>query len=262
MKFIKMQGCGNDYVFINKVDLSATSDISNLARSLSKYHFGIGSDGLVVYSCDSINSFSMEIYNKDGSIGNTCGNALRCLGWLFTNYHYTNRNTFVIKTRTNTTTVYSSEDKIKVDMGEFECQSLSYHLHVNDEIYNLCLFDIGNPHAILFVDNLDTFDFENLAPAISNHSDFVGNINVEIVEVIDEDNIRMRVYERGSNETLSCGTGACAAAIAAIRLKGLNHYVNVLTPGGTLIVEYVEHLNRVYLSGDVKVVFEGEYYEN
>ncbi len=276
MKFTKMQGCGNDYVYINGFNEKISQEKKpEIVRKISDRHFGIGSDGAIFINPSSQADFEMEMYNADGSRSEMCGNGIRCVG----KYVYDH-----LMTKETDITVISA-GKVKylnllVDNGKvFEVcvnmdepildasqipvisdknQVINEPITVQDKEYYMTCVSMGNPHAVVFMDNIKDLDIDSIGPYFENHTCFPNRTNTEFVEVIDKNHINMRVYERGTGETLACGTGCCASVVACI----LNHmtddsvYVNVL--GGTIKVSWDRTKNKVYMTGPAVTVFEGE----
>ena len=276
MKFTKMQGCGNDYVYINGfVEKISQEEKPEIVRKISDRHFGIGSDGAIFINPSSQADFEMEMYNADGSRSEMCGNGIRCVG----KYVYDN-----LMTKETDITVISA-GKVKylnllvdngkvfevcVNMGEpilnalqipvisDKNQVINEPITVQDKEYHMTCVSMGNPHAVVFMDHIKDLDIDSIGPYFENHTCFPNRTNTEFVEVIDKNHINMRVYERGTGETLACGTGCCASVVACI----LNHmtddsvYVNVL--GGTIKVSWDRTKNKVYMTGPAVTVFEGE----
>ncbi|WP_455714041.1 diaminopimelate epimerase [Anaerosporobacter sp.] len=277
MKFTKMQGCGNDYVYINcfEDDIDITNP-SELAIKLSDRRFGIGSDGLILIQRSHVASCRMDIYNSDGSRAEMCGNGIRCVA----KYVYENgierKTDFLIETLSGIKSVsLLVEDdrvkKVKVDMGSpfLEASQIPVisdkkvfidELVVIDErSYYLTCVSMGNPHAVIFVDDLSKIDVKEIGEKIENHKLFPKRTNVEFIQVIDRSTIDMRVWERGSGETLACGTGACAAVVAGVLNERVSDEVTVRLLGGELEINYDRIANKVWMTGPAIRVFEGEF---
>ncbi|WP_455718942.1 diaminopimelate epimerase [Anaerosporobacter sp.] len=277
MKFTKMQGCGNDYVYINcfedEIDITNPSE---LAKKLSDRRFGIGSDGLILIQRSHVASCRMDIYNSDGSRAEMCGNGIRCVA----KYVYENgierKTDFLIETLSGIKSVsLLVEDdrvkKVKVDMGSpfLEASQIPVisdkkvfidELVVIDErSYYLTCVSMGNPHAVIFVDDLSKIDVKEIGEKIENHKLFPKRTNVEFIQVIDRSTIDMRVWERGSGETLACGTGACAAVVAGVLNERVSDEVTVRLLGGELEINYDRIANKVWMTGPAIRVFEGEF---
>ncbi len=277
LAFTKMSACGNDYIYFNCLDGNEITSPESLAVSLSHRHFGIGGDGVVLMEKSDVADVKMRMYNLDGSEGRMCGNALRCIG------KYVYENGFVPKT-TMTVETLSGIKEVKlfvqngvvdfatVDMGKAILDPeqipvkirglqfnnvLNYPVTIDEKEYSITCVSMGNPHAVVFWNNLDNLDIEKIGPAFEYSPLFPERVNVEFVQIINTTTLKMRVWERGSGETWSCGTGACAAAVAAI----LNGYCNkdkqitVKLKGGDLLIKYTD--DSVYLSGKAEKVYEG-----
>lgn len=274
MKFTKMQGTGNDYVYINGMR-EDIDDGSDLAIRLSNRNFGIGSDGLILIKSSEVADFYMDMYNADGSRGKMCGNGIRCVGKYVYDKGLTKKTNITVETGSGVKdlTLHITEGKVSsvtVDMGEpitnpkdipvlIEAEEIiGMPVDIEGHKFNMTCVSFGNPHAVVYVDNTEEVKVEGLGPLFENHKMFPDRVNTEFVQVIDEDTINMRVWERGSGETLACGTGACASAYACIRGGKTNNKVTVNVLGGQLIIEYDDSSNRVYMTGPAVTVFEGE----
>lgn len=274
MKFTKMHGAGNDYVYVNGIT-EVPQNLADLSRAVSNRHFGIGADGLVIITASDTCDFGMRIFNADGSEAEMCGNASRCIGKYLYENKLTDKTTLSLETKAGTKTLnlHLLGDHVKsvtVDMGEpvltpaaLGIQSPKEKL-VNEPLkvgcleYSITCVSMGNPHAVIFVENLEDLDIETIGPEIESHPLFKYRTNTEFVEIISPQLIKMRVWERGSGETLACGTGACAALVAS-HLNGLcGRSASVMLPGGQLELEWREDDNRVYMTGPAVIVFEGE----
>ena len=274
MKFTKMQGCGNDYVYVDCTK-NLIDNIPETARKVSDRHFGIGSDGLILIRPSKEADFMMDMYNYDGSRSQMCGNGIRCVGKYVYDYGLTDKSHIKIETLSGVKDLelFVEEGKVQsvtVDMGKpILTPSLipvdldmdmviNEPLLVNGEIYKITCVSMGNPHAVVFVEDTKNVPIEIVGPLFENHEIFPERVNTEFIHVIDHTHIDMRVWERGSGETLACGTGACASVIACI-LNGLtDHEVRVTLLGGDLIVRYDEKVDLVYMTGPAVKVFEGE----
>ena len=276
MKFTKMQGLGNDYVYVNcfkeKID-----DPSELARRISDRHFGVGSDGLIMINPSEKADFEMEMYNADGSRGEMCGNGIRCVAKYVYDYGLTDKTNISVETlggiKYLDLTVEDGKVKmVKVDMGRPELKpskvpvtadgdmAVDVPILVGDEEYRMTCVSMGNPHAVVFVEcDVREFPLEEAGPKFENHERFPNRVNTEFVRVIDRHTAEMRVWERGSGETLACGTGACAAAVACV-LNGLTEdEVTVRLLGGDLQIRWDREKDTVYMTGPAEVVFDGEW---
>ncbi len=273
LEFTKMHGCGNDYIYINCFEREIESP-EKLAVTLSDRHFGIGGDGIVLICRSSIADAKMRMFNLDGSEGKMCGNAIRCVA----KYLYDNglciKDRIKIETLSGIKTLDVNTENgfvtsVKVDMGRAELDPskipvllpgdrvINAPLKVRNQTYGITCVSMGNPHAVVFLDDVDSLNLTELGPCFENHEVFPERVNTEFVRVIDRNTLKMRVWERGSGETLACGTGACAAAVASV----LNGYCNkgedirVLLAGGELIINYTD--DRVLMTGGCVKVFEG-----
>lgn len=277
MKFTKMQGIGNDYVYIDDTKNMITN-ASELAIKISDRHFGVGSDGLILIKSSDKADFFMDMYNSDGSRGKMCGNGIRCVGKYVYDYGLTDSRILKIETLSGVKTLELTieNDKVSlvtVDMGApiFEPHKIPVisdkNILLNEPVivdgveYRITCMSMGNPHGVVFVDNTDEFPVKDIGPFFENHILFPDRVNTEFVQVMNRNHIRMRVWERGSGETLACGTGACAAAIASI-LNGLtDNEVKVSLLGGDLYIRYDRDANLVYMTGPAVTVFEGEIHD-
>ncbi len=285
MKFTKMQGLGNDYVYVNCLE-EKVNDPSETARYVSDRHYGIGADGLILICPSEKADFEMMMYNADGSRGEMCGNGIRCVAKYVYDYGLTDKTSISIETLggikyLDLTVEDGKAVQIRVDMDVPELRAERIPIHVNaangdaktpadagrviDEPiavdgmeYRMTGVSMGNPHVVVFLDDVKNMDIQKIGPKFENHERFPNRINTEFVRVIDRQTIEMRVWERGSGETLACGTGACAAAVASI-LNGLaERKVTVKLLGGDLLVEWDEKSKRVYMTGPAVTVFDGE----
>ena len=260
MKFTKMQGLGNDYIYINCFEEQVINP-SALSIRISDRHFGVGSDGLVlIRPCDSAD-FEMKMYNADGSEAEMCGNASRCIGKYVYDRRLTRKSSVSLKTGAGIKRLIIRDENgkaasVRVDMGQPEIGPLNETLSAGGKTYTFTRVSMGNPHAVIFVDNADIYDVHTIGKLIENHPLFPNRTNVEFATVIDRGHIRMRVWERGSGETLACGTGACATLVAAAA-SGLTEKKAVLKlNGGDLLIEWKDGI--VYQEGPAEFVFDGE----
>ena len=256
MKFTKMHGIGNDYVYVNCFKETVT-DPAAVARFVSDRHFGIGSDGLILIKPSDIADCEMDMYNLDGSQGAMCGNGIRCVAKYAYDYGIVNKTSISVATKSMGSPILTARQIPVVSTSE---QVISKPLDVNGTTYNITAVSMGNPHAIVYMDELDTLEIEKIGPQFENHIAFPDRINTEFVKVIDRHTLQMRVWERGSGETLACGTGACAVAVAST----LNELVEEDTPvtvkllGGDLQILWNRQENLVYMTGPATTVFDGE----
>lgn len=274
MKFVKMHGCGNDYVYVDCTK-KLIDNIPETARRLSDRHYGIGSDGLILIRPSKEADFMMDMYNYDGSRSQMCGNGIRCVGKYVYDNGLTDKKHIKVETLSGVKNLelFIEDGKVQsvtVDMGKpILTPSLipvdldmdmviNEPITVNGEIYKITCVSMGNPHAVVFVEDTKNIPLEIIGPLFENHEIFPERVNTEFVHVINRTHIDMRVWERGSGETLACGTGACASVMACI-LNGLtDHEVRVTLLGGDLIVRYDEKVDIVYMTGPAVTVFHGE----
>ncbi len=274
MKFTKMQGCGNDYVYINCFE-EKVEDAPALARKVSDRHFGIGADGLVLIKPSSRDDFTMEMYNADGSQGKMCGNAIRCVGKYVFDHKMTKKRELAVETLAGTKylSLNVSGDKVSevtVLMGVpvFEPEKIpvvaegksvvDMPVTVDGRKYRITAVSMGNPHAIIFVEDIKNFPIEKIGPLFERHEMFPERVNTEFVKVLDRENISMRVWERGSGETWACGTGACASAVASVINGYTDGKVTVHMLGGNLHIRYDGEGGQVHMTGPAVEVFRGE----
>lgn len=276
IKFTKMHGCGNDYVYINGFTEQIPQEKKpDFVRYVSDRHFGIGSDGAIFINPATEADFEMEMYNADGSRSEMCGNGMRCVGKYVYDYGLTDKTEFsVVSAGKIKYLVLTVEDgkavQIRVNMGEPILEPkeipvladvtpvINESITVLDKEYEMTCVSMGNPHAVVFVEDTASFPVNEIGPYFEKHEKFPNRTNTEFVQVLDRNHINMRVYERGTGETLACGTGCCASVVACI-LNGLtdeNVYVNVL--GGVVQVEWDRIENVVYMTGPAVTVFDGE----
>ncbi len=276
MKFTKMHGCGNDYVYINGfTEQIPQEQKAEIVRKISDRHFGIGSDGAIFINPAKEADFEMEMYNADGSRSEMCGNGMRCVGKYVYDYGLTDKTEFSVvsagKVKYLTLTIEDGKAvQVRVDMGEpiLNPQEIPVRagnepvinepIAVLDKEYKMTCVSMGNPHAVIFVDNTDSFPVNEIGPYFENHEKFPNRTNTEFVQIVDRNHIKMRVYERGTGETLACGTGCCASVVACVlnNLTDDNVYVQVL--GGVVQVQWNRIENRIYMTGPATTVFDGE----
>ena len=274
VKFTKMHGLGNDYVVINCFDTSV-SDPARLARAVSRRRTGVGSDGLILILPSASSDFRMRMFNADGSEAETCGNGIRCVAKYVYENGMTERKEFTIETLAGPTRVWLTTQNdsvvlVKCDMGvpRFlrsqipmlgeEGEVIEEPLEVGGRDYKVTCVSVGNPHAVIFVDDVRAVPMEEIGPKIETHEKFPNRINVEFVEPVDRENVKMRVWERGSGETLACGSGCCAAAIASARTGRTGRTVSVHLELGLLKIEWADD-EHVYMEGPAIRVFDGEW---
>lgn len=281
MKFTKMHGCGNDYIYVNGFTEKVPAEKKpELARSLSDRHFGIGADGLIFINPSQEADFEMEMYNADGSRAEMCGNGIRCVAKYVYDKGLTRKTAVTVASAGAVKQLELSVEngkvkKVRVNMGRPELQAdkipvlgtkgqVLKERFVNEPVeaggrtYRMTCVSMGNPHAVVFVEDTERLDIEAVGPLLENHRRFPRRINAEFVKVLDEGMIQMRVWERGSGETLACGTGCCAA-VAACVLNGLTGcHVTVKLLGGELEIEWDREADLIYMTGPAETVFEGE----
>lgn len=275
MKFTKMHGIGNDYVYVNCFE-ETVENPSQTAIAVSDRHKGIGSDGLVLIKSSDVADFTMEMYNADGSQSQMCGNAIRCVGKYVYENGLTDKTDIAIETLAGIkylqlTVVDGKVTIVRVNMGapilvpnqipvNLQGDSVIDHsVIIGDRECNITCVSMGNPHCVTYVDDVMGLDINKIGPVFENDPLFPERVNAEFVKVIDKDTLQMRVWERGSGETMACGTGACAVAVASI-LNGLcNDTVTVKLLGGDLQITWNRQENIVYMTGSATTVFTGEW---
>lgn len=273
MEFTKMEGCGNDYVYVNGFT-TRLENPNKVSEIVSDRHFGVGSDGLIVINPSEVADFKMSMYNADGSEGKMCGNGIRCVAKYVYDNKMTDKKTITVETLSGIKTLVLNVENetvktVRVDMGRpvilaKEVPVISDRKEVIDESllvdgkeYRITCVSMGNPHAVTFVDDTDNLEIEKIGPQFENNEIFPDRINTEFIQLIDRNTIKMRVWERGSGETLACGTGACASVVACV-LNGLTeNKVTVKLIGGDLLIEYNRDEDTVYMTGPAKIVFTG-----
>lgn len=260
MRFTKMQGLGNDYLYVYG---EVPADIEELSVRLSDRHFGAGSDGMIYISPSRIADFKMRIFNADGSEAKMCGNGIRCVGKYVYDKGYTDKTELTIETLSGIKTLSlhiadGRVDTVTVGMGPSLAED-DMELAVDGKKLVCTPVSVGNPHAVIFVDSIDGAPVTELGPIIEKHPAFPGGVNVEFVQVLSAQTLRMRVWERGSGVTMACGTGACASAAAAVR-KGYCRFdapITVRLDGGPLQITVAAD-QTVTMSGPAETVYEGE----
>ncbi len=275
MKFTKMQGAGNDYVYINGFT-EHVEDKVTFVKWISDRHFGVGSDGAIFINPSETADFEMEMYNADGSRSEMCGNGIRCVGKYVYDHGLTDKKEITVESfgRIKYLTLYPGRDgrieSVRVNMGAPVLKGseipvridkdtvIGEPITVNGTEYRMTCVSMGNPHAVVFIDDTDNLDIESVGPVFENHELFPNRTNTEFVQVIDKSHVKMRVWERGTGETLACGTGCCATTVACI-LNGLTgDEVTVKVLGGEIIVKWDRENNLIYMTGPAVTTFEGE----
>lgn len=262
MRFTKMEGLGNDYIYLNGLD-GLPEDLPALARRMSDRHFGVGSDGIICICPSERADFRMRMFNADGSEGEMCGNGIRCLGKYVYDKGLTNKKKLTIETGGGLRTLeLLTEDgmvkAVRVNMGRPQVRT-AMELTAGGRMWQITPVSIGNPHAVLFVDRPEELDLEQLGPCFEHHAAFPQGVNTEFVRCAAPDRLVMRVWERGSGETLACGTGACAALAAAVVQGKCGRRTAVELPGGVLELEWPDDETEMIMTGPANTVFEGEY---
>ena len=274
MKFTKMHGCGNDYVYVNGFT-EKVADKPKAVVALSDRHFGIGSDGVIFINPSQQADFEMEMYNADGTRAEMCGNGIRCVGKYVYDHGMTDKTSITVesfgKVKYLDLTVENGKVvKVKVNMGKPELTAkdvpvVSVHEQVIDEeiivkekSYRMTCVSMGNPHAVVFMDDVEHLAIEEIGPYFENHERFPNRTNTEFVQVIDDSHVKMRVWERGTGETLACGTGCCATAVACVLTRLTGAHVTVQVLGGEIEIYWDQKENLVYMTGPAVTVFEGE----
>ncbi|MCX7708258.1 MAG: diaminopimelate epimerase [Clostridia bacterium] len=274
MKFTKMQGLGNDYIYVNCLS-EKVENPSEVAKFVSDRHFGIGSDGLVLIMPSEIADFRMRMFNSDGSEAEMCGNAIRCVGKYVYDNKLTDKTTVKVETLAGIKILEMTAENgkvvlVKVDMGEpilkpkdipvksEKDRFIAEPVEVNGKTFNVTCVSMGNPHAVAYVKDVLKFPLEADGPKMETHTLYPRKINAEFVQIIDRQNLKMRVWERGAGETLACGTGACAVLVASVLNGVSDRKATVKLLGGDLIIEWNEKDNHVYMTGPAVKVFDGE----
>ncbi len=274
MKFTKMHGCGNDYVYVNLFEENI-ADPAAFSIKVSDRHFGIGSDGLITIGPSDVADFRMRIYNADGSEAEMCGNGIRCVAKYVYDHKLTDKTNVSVESGAGIKYLQLTveDDKVtqvRVDMGEPILapsdipvvaegdKVVDEPIEVCDKTWHMTCVSMGNPHAVVFVDDVEHFELEKYGPYFENHSRFPKRINTEFVQVVSRNEAYMRVWERGSAETWACGTGTCATAMACILNNKTDNKVLVHLRGGDLTIEYDEASNHIFMTGPATEVFSGE----
>lgn len=274
MHFTKMEGLGNDYIIFDCTKELKIDNPNELSKKLSNRHFGIGSDGIILIKNSNIADYMMDIYNKDGSRAEMCGNGIRCIGKYIYDKKLTTKNIITIETLAGIKELKlniknNKVDTITVDMGEpilnpilvpfipQEKNSQNISLIIKNTQFQLTCLSVGNPHAVTIIKNLKDFDVKAYGELIEKNNHFPNKTNVEFIEIQDKKNINMRVWERGSGETLACGTGASAVLVACVLNNLTDNLVNIHLQGGTLTIEWNKQNNHIYMEGPANIVYEG-----
>lgn len=274
MKFTKMHGAGNDYIYVNAMQEQVLNP-SEIAIRISDRHFGIGSDGLVLITTSDCADFGMRMFNSDGSESEMCGNASRCIGKYVFDKGLTEKLSVTLETKAgikvlDLTVVDGKVGTVRVDMGEPILEPVNIPMDfpgdyaiqvpvtVRGKEYLLNGVSMGNPHAVIFMEGIEALNLPVIGPDFELNELFPKRTNTEFVEIIDNEHVKMRVWERGAGETLACGTGACAVLVAGVLSGHLHRKAQVDLLGGTLQIEWNAENNHVYMTGGAVMVFEGE----
>ena len=276
IKFTKMHGLGNDYVYIDCTKNGEPHDVSSLAQKMSDRHFGVGSDGIILICKSDVADFKMRMFNFDGSEAEMCGNGIRCVGKFVYDKGLTSKTMVSIETLAGIKILKlnvkdGKVETVRVDMGEpilapdkipvisEEEPVKNLNIEIEGRNFKFSCVSMGNPHAITVVEDTKNFDVQKYGKVLEVDKHFPKRCNIEFIEIIDDQNIKMRVWERGAGETLACGTGACATAVACNLNGYTKNKVNVELLGGTLEIQWNKDDNHVYMTGPATTVFEGEY---
>lgn len=274
MKFTKMHGAGNDYIYVDCTQ-SVIDNPSQVAIDLSDRHFGIGSDGLILICSSDVADFRMKMYNADGSEGNMCGNGVRCIAKYVYDKGLTDKTNIALETKSGIkylelTVEEGKVASVKVNMGapilkpaDIPVKSdkdlfIDEKLEVFGRDYKVTCVSMGNPHAVTFVEDTASLEIEKIGPEFENHPAFPNRVNTEFVQIISRKEVNMRVWERGSGETLACGTGTCATVVACVLNDKTDDEVLVHLLGGDLLIKYDRENDTVWMTGPAAIVFEGE----
>ena len=289
VRFTKMEGCGNDYVYISGFDFRLDPEKKpEIVQKLSDRHFGIGGDGVIFINPSEIADFEMEMWNADGTRGEMCGNGIRCVGKFVYDSGMTDKKEITVESfgKVKYLTLYTDEadgkeavTSVRVNMGEpiLEAKDVpviaesspvvAEAIHIplqqtgdqegSDGDYKMTCVSMGNPHAVVYIDSTDDLEIEKIGPLFENHERFPNRTNTEFVEIIDREHVKMRVWERGSGETLACGTGCCAVCVAGVLNGFTEPRLEVRVLGGALLIEWDREKNLVWMTGPATTVFEG-----
>ncbi len=275
MKFTKMHGIGNDYIYVNCFEEGIPADPAALSRRLSDRHFGIGSDGLILIRPTENGDAMMDLYNADGSRAMMCGNGIRCVGRYVYERGIAKKETLRIDTLSGVKTLRldvanGTVQSIEVDMGEPVLEpasipvllpgerAVSVPVEMGDDVFSVTCVSMGNPHCVLFVEDVDALDLEELGPRFEWNPLFPQGVNTEFIQPLPDGSLKMRVWERGSGETWACGTGACASVVAACLCGKAERQSVVHLRGGDLSIHWREEDGHVMMRGPAAFVFDGE----
>ena len=292
LRFTKMEGCGNDYVYISGFEYELDpKQKPEIVKRLSDRHFGIGGDGVIFINPSETADFEMEMWNADGTRGEMCGNGIRCVGKFVYDAGMTHEKEITVESfgKIKYLTLYTEEENgreivtsVRVNMGEpiLDAEDIpvraknspvvadTIRIPIDDRdsddsegqdpgVYEMTCVSMGNPHAVVYIDDTDSLDIEAVGPLFENHERFPNRTNTEFVEIIDESHVKMRVWERGSGETLACGTGCCAVCVAGVLNGFTAPRLEVQVLGGSLLIEWDPEENIVWMTGPATTVFEG-----
>lgn len=264
--FTKMHGCGNDFVFLDCLG-NDPKDLGQLAKRLCDRRFGIGADQLLTVHPSKVADFKMEIYNADGGQVEMCGNGIRCFAKYVYEHGLTPKRELTVETLAGIIRPRLVDGLVEVDMGEpilegrkipvdFDGRVLNHPLEVEGVEYRMTCVSMGNPHCVLYLEEIDHLDLERIGPRFEHHPFFPKRVNTEFVNVLSRKEVKMRVWERGAGETWACGTGACAVGVAGALTGKTDKKVTVHLKGGDLLIDWREN-NRVYMTGGAEEVFQG-----
>ena len=275
MKFTKMEGCGNDYVYVNGFE-EKIDNPNEVAIAVSDRHFGIGSDGLIIINPSEVADFKMCMYNADGSEGKMCGNGIRCVAKYVYDFNLTDKDVITVETLSGIKTLKLNVENgkvktVRVNMGApiLECDKvpvkyddekmINKPVKVDGKTFNITCVSMGNPHAVTFINDTDNLEIEKIGPKFENNEIFPDKVNTEFIQIIDKKTVKMRVWERVSVEIFAGGTEDCASVVASVLNRLTENKVTVKLLGGELEIEYNQDENTVYMTGPARVVFTGEY---
>lgn len=275
VEFTKMQGLGNDYVYVDCTKSGEPNNVSDLAQLVSNRHFGVGSDGLILICNSQIADFKMRMFNYDGSESQMCGNGIRCVGKFVYDKELTKKKEITIETLAGIKLLELRVENqkvstIKVDMGEPILQAnkipviakinpvMGLKLTALDKEFDFTCVSMGNPHAVTIVEEVSDFSVEKYGKVLEIEEHFPDRANIEFIQIINDTHVKMRVWERGSGETFACGTGACAVAVACILNQLVKEEVTIELLGGNLEIQWNKQNNHVYMTGPATTVFEGK----
>lgn len=256
--FTKMHGCGNNYIYVYLPD-NPIENLPEASIKWSRQHFGIGSDGLITIEKSKVADFKMRIFNNDGSEAMMCGNGVRCCGKFVRDHHLTEKSevTFETLAGIKTLQLYEGEDgkvnRARVDMGK---PVIDESLTMVDGWQGTSV-SMGNPHYVIFVNDVNEIDLEDVGPKLEHNKAFPNRCNIEFATILPDGKIRMRVWERGSGITMACGTGACATSVAATHTQGMSNTNTIIMDGGSLTIEWNKEDGHIYMTGPAETVFEG-----